>query len=436
MEGAGKSIEDDELREAMGAKGLGTPATRAAIIEGLINEKYMLREGRELIPTAKAFQLMTLLHGLGVSELTQPELTGEWEYKLAQMERGKLKREDFMREIAQMTQLIVKRAREYENDTIPGDYVTLTTPCPNCGGVVKENYRRFACERCEFSMSKTPGSRQFEIEEVEQLLAAREIGPLQGFRSKMGRPFAAILRIVKDEDNNNYKLEFDFGQGAGADDEAGEAIDFSGQTAVGACPKCGAQVFEHGMTYVCEKTPLKQCDFRSGKVILQQEIAREQMEKLLTVGRTDLLQGFVSNRNGRKFKAFLVRNPDGKIGFEFESKTGAGKTAATKAAAPKASSAKAASSKATAKKAAPKPKAARKTGAGLQPSAALAAVVGNAPLARTEVIKKLWDYIKAHGLQDANNKRAINADAVLRPIFGKDQVTMFELAGIVGKHLS
>ncbi|MCA3168439.1 MAG: hypothetical protein ING22_07885, partial [Burkholderiales bacterium] len=64
------------------------------------------------------------------------------------------------------------------------------------------------------------------------------------------------------------------------------------------------------------------------------------------------------------------------------------------------------------------------------------AVVGNAPLARTEVIKKLWDYIKAHGLQDANNKRAINADAVLRPIFGKDQVTMFELAGIVGKHLS
>jgi DNA topoisomerase-3 len=252
----------------------------------------------------------------------------------------------------------------------------------------------------------------------------------------MGRPFAAILRIVKDEDNNNYKLEFDFGQGAGADDEAGEAIDFSGQTAVGACPKCGAQVFEHGMTYVCEKTPLKQCDFRSGKVILQQEIAREQMEKLLTVGRTDLLQGFVSNRNGRKFKAFLVRNPDGKIGFEFESKTGAGKTAATKAAAPKASSAKAASTKATAKKAAPKPKAARKTGAGLQPSAALVAVVGNAPLARTEVIKKLWDYIKAHGLQDANNKRAINADAVLRPIFGKDQVTMFELAGIVGKHLS
>ncbi|MGV3572424.1 MAG: DNA topoisomerase III, partial [Ramlibacter sp.] len=86
MEGAGKFVEDDELREAMQEKGLGTPATRAATIEGLINEKYMLREGRELIPTAKAFQLMTLLRGLGVEELTKPELTGEWEYKLAQME--------------------------------------------------------------------------------------------------------------------------------------------------------------------------------------------------------------------------------------------------------------------------------------------------------------------------------------------------------------
>src|SRR5690606_6773667 len=83
MEGAGKLVSDEELREAMAGKGLGTPATRAATIEGLLTEKYMVREGRELIPTAKAFQLMTLLRGLGVQELTQAELTGEWEYKLA-----------------------------------------------------------------------------------------------------------------------------------------------------------------------------------------------------------------------------------------------------------------------------------------------------------------------------------------------------------------
>ena len=121
MEGAGKTIDDEELREAMQEKGLGTPATRAATIEGLIAEKYMLREGRELIPTAKAFQLMTLLRGLGVEELSKAELTGEWEYKLAQMEKGSLSRDAFMREIAAMTEHIVKKAKavSYTHLTLP-----------------------------------------------------------------------------------------------------------------------------------------------------------------------------------------------------------------------------------------------------------------------------------------------------------------------------
>jgi DNA topoisomerase-3 len=319
MEGAGKLIDDEGLRDAMAGKGLGTPATRAAIIEGLLNEKYLLREGRELIPTAKAFQLMTLLRGLGVNELTAPELTGEWEYKLSQMERGKISREEFMREIAQMTQIIVKRAKEYNNDTIPGDYATLKTPCPNCGGVVKENYRRFACTKCEFSMSKTPGSRQFEVSEVEELLTNRTIGPLQGFRSKMGRPFAAILKISRDEEIKNFKLEFDFGQND-EEGENGEGVDFTGQTALGACPKCGNGVYEMGLAYVCEKTVAKPkaCDFRSGRIILQQEILPEQMGKLLHDGKTDLLPGFVSQRTRRPFKAFLVKGKDGKVSFEFE----------------------------------------------------------------------------------------------------------------------
>ena len=84
MEGAGKLVEDEELREAMSEKGLGTPATRAAIIEGLIYEKYVLRQGRELQPTAKAFSLIALLRGLGIPELSSPELTGDWEFKLRQ----------------------------------------------------------------------------------------------------------------------------------------------------------------------------------------------------------------------------------------------------------------------------------------------------------------------------------------------------------------
>ncbi|WP_151631863.1 DNA topoisomerase III [Noviherbaspirillum aerium] len=381
MEGAGKLVDDEELREAMAGKGLGTPATRAAIIEGLLNEKYLLREGREIIPTAKAFQLMTLLRGLGVNELTAPELTGEWEYKLSQMERGRISREEFMREIAQMTQIIVKRAKEYNNDTIPGDYATLNTPCPNCGGVVKENYRRFACTKCEFSMSKIPGSRQFEIAEVEELLQKREIGPLQGFRSKMGRPFAAILKIVRDEDINNFKLEFDFGQNQD-EGEDGEGVDFSEQTPLGACPKCNSGVYEMGLAYVCEKTVAKPkaCDFRSGRIILQQEILPEQMAKLLNDGKTDLLPGFISQRTRRPFKAYLVKDKNGKVSFEFEerkgkapakgkaedkddavaeapkkaasAKTVAAKSAATKTAAAKPAVKKTVARKATAKKAA------------------------------------------------------------------------------------
>ncbi|CAL60350.1 putative Bacterial DNA topoisomerase [Herminiimonas arsenicoxydans] len=374
MEGAGKLIDDSDLRVAMTGKGLGTPATRAAIIEGLLTEKYLLREGREMMPTAKAFQLMTLLRGLGVNELTAPELTGEWEYKLSEMERGKISREEFMREIAQMTQVIVKRAKEYDNDTIPGDYATLKTPCPNCGSVVKENYRRFACTKCEFSMSKTPGSRQFEVAEVEELLTNKTIGPLQGFRSKMGRPFAAVLKISRDEEIKNYKLEFDFGQN---DDENAEPVDFSDQTPLGPCPKCAGGVYEMPLSYVCENSVAKPktCDFRSGRIILQQEILPEQMSKLLNEGKTDLLPGFVSQRTRRAFKAYLVRGKDGKTSFEFEPRKekvpGKGKAAAvaddaeetTDAAPPKAAKKVAAKKPAAKKTVAKKKPAAKKTAA-------------------------------------------------------------------------
>jgi DNA topoisomerase-3 len=315
MEGAGKLLDDDDLRAAMAGKGLGTPATRAAIIEGLITERYLVRDGRDLHPTAKAFQLLTLLRGLGVAELTAPELTGEWEHKLAQMERGALKRSAFMREIGQIARRIVERAKSYESDTVPGDYATLKTPCPKCGGTVQENYRRFACTKCDFSLPKHPASRSFEYEEVEQLLRERQIGPLTGFRSKMGRPFAAVLKISPD-----FKLAFDFGNAEGSEDESAPAPDFSGQEPLGACPKCGARVFEMPMAYVCERSvgPSKTCDFRTGRVILQQTISPEQVRKLLAEGRTDLLREFVSNKNRRKFAARLVRQPEGKIGFEFE----------------------------------------------------------------------------------------------------------------------
>ena len=456
MEGAGKWIDDDELREAMQEKGLGTPATRAAIIEGLIGEKYMLREGRELVPTAKAFQLMTLLRGLQVEELSQPELTGDWEYKLAQMEKGQLSREAFMREIAAMTERIVKKAKEYDRDTVPGDYATLHTPCPNCGGVVKENYRRYACtgadgrsEGCGFSFTKNPGGRTFAVDEAEAFLRERRIGPLEGFRSKAGWPFVAELTLVKDEASGQFKLEFDFGDDARAE-QTGEIVDLSAQPNLGPCPKCGAPVKAFGKSYVCEKSvpteaqAAPSCDFKSGQIILQQPVEPEQMHKLLQEGKTDVLDKFVSNRTRRTFKARLAWSADeGKVIFEFEPREGGRqypprKTAATKSVAARARPAGAAAKKATkaATKKAATPKAEKTPRAGtLKPSPQLAAVIGDGPFGRGEVMKKLWDYLKAHNLQDPKDKRTIVADDKLRPILGADSVGMFKLAGLVSGHL-
>ncbi len=310
MEGAGKLVEDDELRAAMEAKGLGTPATRAAIIEGLIHQDYVHRNAKELVPTPKATSLLFALTHFGVTEITSSELTGDWEHKLKLMEGGRLRRGEFMDHIEQVTRDLVDRIKMGD---IPDEaYATIEAPCPKCGGVVQENYRKFQCKSCEFSLWKVIAGREWAPEEVADLISRRFVGPLTGFRSRIGRPFAAGVRLT-----DELRIEFDFGQ-ARADEEQ-NAPDFTGQESLGPCPKCDARVFEHGVVYVCEKAvgPDRSCDFRSGKMILQQPIEREHMQKLLATGRTDLFTRFVSKK-GRRFKAYLVKTPERRIGFEFE----------------------------------------------------------------------------------------------------------------------
>lgn len=316
MEGAGKFVDDEELRDAMAEKGLGTPATRAAIIENLIDQRYMQREGRDLVPTAKARQLFTLIEGLDIGALRDPALTGEWEYKLSLIERGKMSREDFMQEIREMTTHIVQAAKSYESDTVPVENPAhLVNRCPKCGGEVVENYRRYACTNpaCDFSLAKHPGGRTFEAAEVETLLKDRTIGPLTGFISKMGRPFAAVLKLNEEE-----KLVFDFGNETNEEEEP----DFSSLPVVGVCPNCGGKIYEGATSYFCEHSVGKRtCEFRCGRVILQQEVSREELQKILTEKKSSLLLGFVSNRSHRKFKAYLVLDASGrKIGFEFPEK--------------------------------------------------------------------------------------------------------------------
>jgi DNA topoisomerase-3 len=252
---------------------------------------------------------MFALHMLHVVELASPELTGEWEHKLKLIEQGKLSRDEFMEEISGLVKKVVGMIKTGEIPDVV--YATVSAPCPKCGGVVQENYRKFQCQKCDFNIWKVTSGREWTPDEVAQLITKRSIGPLTGFRSRMGKPFSAVVKL-----SDEFKAEFDFGQDGR---EGEEAPDFSGQEPLGACPKCSARVFEHGMAYTCEKAvgPGKSCDFRSGRMILQQPIEREQMKKLLATGRTDLLTDFVSKK-GRKFKAFLVKNPDGKIGFEFQ----------------------------------------------------------------------------------------------------------------------
>ncbi|MEW6515114.1 MAG: DNA topoisomerase III [Pseudomonadota bacterium] len=347
MEGAGKFVDDDSLREAMAERGLGTPATRAATIEGLIAEEYLHRNGRELQPTAKAFNLLFALEQLKVDEIRSPELTGLWEWKLREMEHGRLKRDEFMSHITEQTQAMVERIKTGEFSD--ADFGTLKTPCPKCGGTIHETYRHFKCDQCDYKLWKVIAGRQWEPEEMDTLLEQRQIGPLQGFRSKMGRAFAAVIKL-----DDEHAPKFDFGN----EEDSAEEVDFSGLEPLGACPKCGAKVFEQPMAYVCEKATgaAKSCDFRSGKVILQQEVGKAEMQKLLETGKTSLLKSFVSNRTRKKFSAYLVRGADGKVGFEFEQR-------APKAAKAIAKPVKVGSGATAPKKAAPKKAAAKKTAA-------------------------------------------------------------------------
>ena len=348
---------------------------------------------------------------------------------------------------------------------MPGDYATLETPCPNCGGVVKENYRRYTCigksgtgtDACGFSFGKTPAGRTFELAEVEQFLRDKQIGPLEGFRSKAGWPFTAEIVLKYDEEDKNWKLEFDFGDDKNA--ETGEIVDFSGQEPLGPCPKCGGARVRAGQQLRLRASrcrPHAQPDAdaatsRAGKIILQQPVEREQMTKLLATGKTDLLDKFVSMRTRRAVQGLPGLGQGGRQGelrvrrrrkfpprksVRQRPRPCGGRGRRRPPARRRQQSAPAKKARRPRSAAPRRPKAPRKPRR--RPDAQRRA--GRRDRRRAggahQVIKKLWDYIKANGLQDAANKRAINADAKLLPVFGKPQVTMFELAGIVGKHLS
>jgi len=339
MEGAGKLIEDEELREAMSQRGLGTPATRAAIIEGLLTQEYIRREGRELAASAKGMKLITALREIKIDALSSPELTGEWEHKLKEMEAGRFKRDAFMEEIRTLVANVIAKIKDasghVNSETMRGNFHDLPTKCPRCGSTAgfKESFKAYDCknQECKLVVWKTVSSRELEPTEVTTLLETGSVGPIKGFKSKMGRPFEAKLAL---SEGTEWKTTFDFGDGGIRSNEP-----FNKEAAtliVEKCPVCEkGGIYEAGIAYACEHGlgPEKKCAFRMGKMILQREISPDDVRKICTEGKTNLLTKFISKK-GRPFNAFLVLDKkSGKVGFEFEErKPKAPKKGAAKAA--------------------------------------------------------------------------------------------------------
>ena len=304
MEGAGKLIEDDTLREAMGERGLGTPATRAATIETLISEEYVRRIGRELVPTAKAFGLFETLDALGIEILQSPEMTGEWDHKLKEIEHGRMKRDEFMLEIQKVARDIVEKARVFQDK----DHVLrkLDFKDPQTGQEFEETLREYRTLDQAYAVRKVLAGRRIEAHEFLELLEKGTMGLVDGFRSRLGRPFSAGLKL-----GEGRKIELVVGEEEGT-------LDFTGQEPLGQCLACGGNMFMSQLRYVCEHSVSKPstCTFKVSKKILNRDITVPEVQDLLKNKKTALLEKFISNKTRRPFSAVLMWK-DGKVSFDF-----------------------------------------------------------------------------------------------------------------------
>jgi DNA topoisomerase-3 len=208
METAGKLVDDEALREAMKDSGIGTPATRAAIIERLIDVGYVERDGRSLVATEKGLNVIRLL---GEHALTSPDLTGRWEQRLGQIERGEDSREKFMRDIAGFA----KETIEVLDETLKDVRIPRANlgPCPVCGHDIVENRKGYSCwaredPGCGFVIWKSKAGKQLPLAVARELIAkGRTERPVTGFRGRSGRSFRARLALMQTPEGK-WRVEF------------------------------------------------------------------------------------------------------------------------------------------------------------------------------------------------------------------------------------
>jgi len=336
MENAGKQIDDEDLAAALHEKGLGTPATRADIIENLIAKGYVVRLGKALRPTVKGIRMIDTLRRIHIDRLASPELTGELEHHLRQVERGDRTSQDFMSEITDYTVEIVDRAKTFGYDELYDANESLG-PCPACGRPVIEMAWFYRCqeepareEDCPMRLWKDTSGRYLDRATVRTLLRDGVTGEIDGFTARNGRTYRAIIEIDRDE----WKLKVSsvgWNQEASSDQPEYD-VD---PEPLGRCPfDEDCNIVESPTQFVCErklkeaelsKEERKQrkeageaqsCGFVFPRTVCKREITRDEALHYLREGRTELLTDFTS-RFGRPFSATLVLKENGRHGFEF-----------------------------------------------------------------------------------------------------------------------
>lgn len=295
METAGKNVTDETLREALKDKGVGTPATRASIIEVLITRKYVERRKKNLVSTDSGRALIGLVKD---ERLKSPELTGEWEFRLKQIERGEYEPRVFMKEVEAYTREILQGKAE---TTIN---LTNLGPCPSCHAPVMRGRTGYGCskwkEGCKFVLPGVLwGLTISPVLAREILIHKRSLTPhpidVDGVRH------FAFLRFDK-----KGKPAYDVAETA---QKAGE-----GAESLGACPVCAGDVVVGKKAYGCSNWK-NGCRFVVWKVIAQKEITPEVVQQLLTVQVTETLTGFTS-KAGKLFDAKL-KVVGGEVKFDF-----------------------------------------------------------------------------------------------------------------------
>jgi DNA topoisomerase-3 len=336
MENAGKQIDDENLAAVLHEKGIGTPATRADVIENLIAKGYIVRLGKALRPTVKGIRMIDTLRRIHIDRLTSPQLTGELENHLLQVERGGRTRDDFMSEITDYAVAIVERAKTFGYDELY-DANDVLGSCPSCGRPVIEMAWFYRCkedppreEDCPLRLWKDTSGRYLDRNTVQTLLRDGKTGEIDGFTARNGRTYRGTIEI----DDEKWSLVV---RSAGWNEEAASdqpEYDVDPEP-LGRCPfEEDCAIVESPTQFVCERKlkeadlsreELKKrkaeghpqsCGFVMPRTVCKREITRDEALYYLREGKTELLTDFTS-RFGRPFSATLVLKENGRHGFEF-----------------------------------------------------------------------------------------------------------------------